>query len=98
MEVLNPCYAKYDSKRLCAICLEHCQRDTVCLKRCGHKFHSGCILGCLANNIVKCPLCREPIEVGEPCSTTISEDVFYALLGPGYLQRWNITECRPLTL
>ena len=97
MEVLNPSYSKYASGRMCAICLEYCQRDTVSLQQCGHIFHRQCIDACVRNNFSACPLCRQPILIGKTCSATISEDVFYALLGPRYLQWWNITRCRPLT-
>lgn len=54
-----------DCEECCCICLESfAARDTVELK-CGHVFHTDCILRCLHTSHTTCALCRSTIHFQE---------------------------------
>jgi hypothetical protein len=51
----------YPPMEECAICLNPADRTTVCLRWCGHGFHSRCIETWLDENTT-CPTCRDVVE------------------------------------
>jgi hypothetical protein len=60
---------KDKDKDKCCICFESiCATNDMCITKCGHQFHTSCILKCNGT----CPLCRTKLLDTSPTNTTNS--------------------------
>ena len=95
--MLNPAYDGYRSHDMyCAICMEECFVGVTFLTACGHHFHRACLKKCERAGMWSCPICRSPDTKGVTCTPSLSEDVYYKLLGRRYLNWWHTIPSYPI--
>lgn len=47
---------------ICPICLVKIKKNGNVIFKCNHQMHLKCYIECLKNTVIKCPLCKKPVN------------------------------------